>query len=94
MIHYCGHKPVNPNPGDAYFDQQSGNTMVWQGQCWFQLNAVPPQNPIKDFAAMYGNARVLGWAQEMQGIEAAAEENELVQVLLQRLRTAVKLVRE
>lgn len=94
MIHYCGHKPTAPNPGDAYFDQQSGNTMVWQGQCWYQLNSIPAQNPLKDFATMHGNSQVLAWAEEMQGFEAAAQHNEIVQVLLQRLRTATKLIRE
>lgn len=94
MIHYCGHKPSAPNLGDAYFDQQSGNTMVWQGQCWYQLNTIPPQNPLKDFAHSHGNTQVLAWAREMSEFEAAAAENEIVRVLLDRLRTATKLVRE
>lgn len=86
--------PVNSVTGDIYFDTTSMVLHRYDGTSWVALAGSPQSSPWDDLVTEYGRSRVGAAAKAMIEAEIMAEDNDLIRHYLDRLRVAIKMVRE
>lgn len=93
-MHFVGSRPANPNPGDTYVHESDGFLYSYDGRNWLKIQPMVHPSPVKKMIEQLGEERVRRMLHDIHAIEQAAEENELIRVLWNRVRVAAKLSAE
>jgi hypothetical protein len=85
-------RPQQASAGDTYLNTTDGYLYSFDGSSWLKSVHMMPVDDLGEMVKRLGKERVLEMAQELEQMELVAQEHEVIRVLLDRVRVAVKLV--